>query len=195
MKFPKEVRDAGIRLRQGLQHHLGLCTAMLGQQDFAEPSLADDLQDVELVDQIHLSQKIVSSRRAAAHDVVVIDRESRRFSSCEWRMKRNPNVRQSDRNDAQTRETSGQSMQHTRRHEGNAIPMGNARERASTTMRYPLHAEYATRRPYGRRRSLRNIYFYSNARFERTFSSRCEPDVQDGFPLISFRWTTYLYFD
>ena len=57
-------------------------------------------------------------------------------------MKRNPNVRQSDRNDAQTRETSGQSMQHTRRHEGNAIPMGNARERASTTMRYPLHAEY-----------------------------------------------------
>jgi len=191
MKFPKEVRDAGIRLRQGLQHHLGLCTAMLGQQDFAEPSLADDLQDVELVDQIHLSQKIVSSRRAAAHDVVVIDRESRRFSSCEWRMKRNPNVRQSDRNDAQTRETSGQSIQHTRRHEGNAIPMGNARAQRCV-IRCTLNT---TRRPYGRRRSLRNIYFYSNARFERTFSSRCEPDVQDGFPLISFRWTTYLYFD
>lgn len=84
MKFPKEVRDAGVRLRQGLQHHLGLRAAMLGQQDLAEPSLADDLQDVELVDQIHLSQRIVNTRRAATHDVVVIDRESRRsFSSRE----------------------------------------------------------------------------------------------------------------
>lgn len=27
---------------------------MLGQQDFAEPSFAHDLQDIELVDQVHL---------------------------------------------------------------------------------------------------------------------------------------------
>lgn len=118
MKFPKEVWDAGVRLRQGLQHHLGLRAAMLGQQDFAEPSLADDLQDVELVDQIHLSQRIVSTRRAAAHDVAVIDWESRRcFSSREWRMKY-PGIRQSGRNDVQTRldRASGQRVrrEHTR---------------------------------------------------------------------------------
>lgn len=78
MKFPEEVRDAGVRLGQGLEHHLGLRAAMLGQQDLAEPSLADDLQDVELLDQIHLSQRIVSTRRAAAHDATVIDREGGR---------------------------------------------------------------------------------------------------------------------
>lgn len=58
MELAKEVRDAGVRLRQSFQHHLGLGASMLGQQDFAEPSLAHDLQDIELVDQIHLFDRV-----------------------------------------------------------------------------------------------------------------------------------------
>lgn len=54
MELAKEVRDAGVRLGQSLEHHLGLGASMLGQQDFAEPSFAHDLQDIELVDQVHL---------------------------------------------------------------------------------------------------------------------------------------------
>lgn len=75
MELPEEVRDAGVRFRQRLQHHLGLRAAMLGQQDLAEPSLADDLQDVELFYQIHLRQEAVSRRRVAVHGdrYIVID--------------------------------------------------------------------------------------------------------------------------
>lgn len=58
MELAKEVRDAGVRLRQSLQHHFGLGASVLGQQDFAEPSLAHDLQDIELVDQIHLFDRV-----------------------------------------------------------------------------------------------------------------------------------------
>lgn len=58
MELAKEVRDAGVRLRQSFQHHLGLGASMLGQQDFAEPSLAHDLQNIELVDQIHLFDRV-----------------------------------------------------------------------------------------------------------------------------------------
>lgn len=54
VEFTKEVRDAGVRLWQRLQDHLRLGAAMFGQQDFAEPSFTNDLQDIELVDQIHL---------------------------------------------------------------------------------------------------------------------------------------------
>lgn len=54
MELAKEVRDAGVRLGQSLEHHFGLGASMLGQQDFAEPSFAHDLQDIELVDQVHL---------------------------------------------------------------------------------------------------------------------------------------------
>lgn len=73
MELPKEIREAGVSLRQRLQHHLGLRAAVLGQQDLAEPSFADDLQDVELVDQVHLFQETVSFPRGAAHDFEVID--------------------------------------------------------------------------------------------------------------------------
>lgn len=72
MELPKKIRDAGVSLRQRLQHHLGLRAAVLGQQDLAEPSFADDLQDVELVDQVHLFHKrSVTFPRVAVHDVAI----------------------------------------------------------------------------------------------------------------------------
>jgi len=73
MELAEEVRDAGVGLGQRLQHHLGLRGAVLGQQDLAEPSLADDLQDVELVYEIHLRQKAVSRRRVAVHGAIARD--------------------------------------------------------------------------------------------------------------------------
>jgi len=72
MELPEKVRDAGVGLGQRLQHHLGLRGAVLGQQDLAEPSLADDLQDVELVYEVHLRQKAVSRRRVAVHGAIAI---------------------------------------------------------------------------------------------------------------------------
>lgn len=54
MELPVKVPDGRVVLGQRLQHHLVVRAPVLDQQDLAEPTLADDLHDVERLDQIDL---------------------------------------------------------------------------------------------------------------------------------------------
>lgn len=49
-----EVLERGVGLGQGLEDGLAPRGPVLREQDLAEPSFADDLQDVKLFRQVHL---------------------------------------------------------------------------------------------------------------------------------------------
>lgn len=55
MELAVEVFDGRVVLGQRLQHHLVVRAPVLDQQYLPEPSLADDLHDVERLDQVYLS--------------------------------------------------------------------------------------------------------------------------------------------
>lgn len=54
VELTKEIRQACVCFGQSFQHHFRLSAAMIGQQYLAEPTLADDLKNVELIAEVHL---------------------------------------------------------------------------------------------------------------------------------------------
>lgn len=56
VEFAVEISQGRVRFREGLQDHFRVGGFVLDEEDFSEPSFADDLEDVEFLREVYLQK-------------------------------------------------------------------------------------------------------------------------------------------